>query len=250
MIKHLYGNNKIFILKSFKKIIEFSVRFFLSLFYNFKSYQKIIISTAIYAPWIEDKKFFNLFSKIKNLTILDEPRAYTLWYLSKSLRNTNGDILDIGCMKGGAGIIMSKANKNKNSKTYFIDTFGGFAFTSGGHIKDKTFIYDDITELKNNIESLRLKNYKIKKCRFPKSFTIKNKIKLCHLDINIYKDTLKAFIFVDKHLIKNGIIVFDDYGVFKVDEIIITIKKIVNMGYSKKYNIIYNYMGQCIMIKK
>ena len=105
MIKHLYGNNKIFVLKSFKKIIEFSIRFFLSLFYNFKSYQKIIISTAIYAPWIEDKKFFNLFSSLKDLTILDEARAYTLWYLSKSLKNTDGDILDIGCMKGGAGII-------------------------------------------------------------------------------------------------------------------------------------------------
>ena len=250
MIKHLYGNNKIFVLKSFKKIIEFSIRFFLSLFYNFKSYQKIIISTAIYAPWIEDKKFFNLFSSLKDLTILDEARAYTLWYLSKSLKNTDGDILDIGCMKGGAGIIMSKANKNKKSKTYFVDTFGGFAFTSGGHIKDKTFIYDNITELKNNIKFSRVKNYKIKKCRFPKSFIIKKKIKLCHLDINIFKDTLKAFVFVDKHLIRNGIIVFDDYGVFKVDEIVKTIKKIVSMNYSKKYNIIYNYMGQCIMIKK
>ncbi len=250
MIKHLYGNNKIFVLKSFKKIIEFSIRFFLSLFYNFKSYQKIIISTAIYAPWIEDKKFFNLFSSLKDLTILDEARAYTLWYLSKSLKNIDGDILDIGCMKGGAGIIMSKANKNKKSKTYFVDTFGGFAFTSGGHIKDKTFIYDNITELKNNIKFSRVKNYKIKKCRFPKSFIIKKKIKLCHLDINIFKDTLKAFVFVDKHLIRNGIIVFDDYGVFKVDEIVKTIKKIVSMNYSKKYNIIYNYMGQCIMIKK
>ena len=250
MIKHLYGNNKIFVLKTFKKFIEFSIRFFLSLFYKFKYYEKIIISTAIYAPWIEDKKFFNLFSSVKNLTILDEARAYTLWYLSKSLRNTDGDILDIGCMKGGAGIIMSKANNNKKSKTHFVDTFVGFAVTSGGHIKDKTFIYNNIKELKNNIKSAKVKNFNIKKCRFPKTFKTKNKIKLCHLDINIFKDTLKAFMFVDKHLIRNGIIVFDDYGVFKVSEILQTVKKIVSMNYSKKYNIIYNYMGQCIMIKK
>lgn len=250
MIKHLYGNNKIFVLKSFKKIIEFIIRFFLSFFYNFKYYQKIIISTAIYAPWIDDKNFFNLFSTVKNLTILDEARSYTLWYLSRSLKNVDGDILDIGCMKGGAGIIMSKANQYKKTKTYFIDTFEGFAVSSGGHIKDKTFIYDNINELKNNIKSLRIKNFEIKKCRFPKNFKIKKKIKLCHLDINIYKDTLNAFIFVDKHLAKNGIVVFDDYGVFKVDEILQTIKKIVKMKYANKYTIIYNYMGQCIMIKK
>ena len=45
-------------------------------------------------------------------------------------------------------------------------------------------------------------------------------------------------------------LIFDDYGVFKVGEILQTVKKIVGMNYSKKYNIIYNYMGQCIMIKK
>ena len=73
MIKHLYGNNKIFVLKSFKKIIEFIIKFFLGFFYNFKYYQKIIISTAIYAPWIDDKNFFNLFIFFKrsaNITIL------------------------------------------------------------------------------------------------------------------------------------------------------------------------------------
>lgn len=250
MTKHLYGNNKILILKSFKKTIEFVIRFFLSFFYKFKSYQKIIISTAVYAPWIRDKNFYNLFLKIKNLTILDEARSYTLWYLSRHLKDVNGDILDIGCMKGGAGIIMSKSNQNKKTKTYFIDTFEGFAISSGGHIKDQTFIYNKISELKNNIKLLKIKNFNIQKCRFPKNFYIKNKIKLCHLDINIYQDTLNAFIFVDKHLIKNGIIVFDDYGVFKVDEIIKTIKKIIKMKYLSKYNIIYNYMGQCIMIKK
>ena len=40
-------------------------------------------------------------------------------------------------MKGGAGILMTKANKNSQSKTLFIDTFDGFAKTSGEHKKIK-----------------------------------------------------------------------------------------------------------------
>ena len=249
MIKHVYGNNIIFLLKYFKKFVEFFIRLFLSTFYNFKNYEKIIISTAMYAPWIADNKFFKLFLKIQNLTLLDEARAYTLWYLSDSLKNINGDILDIGCMKGGAGIVMAKANNNMRSKTYFIDTFEGYAISSGNHIKEQTFVYKNLKELKFNINYFKIKNYEIKKCRFPKKIKLKKKIKMCHLDINIYKDTLKAFIFVDKHLIKNGVIVFDDYGVHKVDEIIQAVNKI-KKEFHTKYTIIYNYMGQCIMIKK
>ncbi len=250
MTNHVYGNRRIKILKSFKKIIEHFILFFLSLFYKFDKSQKIIISSAMYAPWKDDEIFSNLFFKLKNLTIIDEARAYTLWHLSKSLKNTKGDIFDIGCMKGGAGILMSKANKSKNTKTYFIDTFEGFAKSYGEHKKKETFVYNNTGELKINLKKFKIKNFKIAKTRFPRNFLIKGKIKLCHLDINVYEDTIKSFLFVDKHIVKNGIIIFDDYGIFKVDGILKAIKKIINNKYDQKYHIIYNYMGQCIMIKK
>ena len=250
MINHPFGNLNINILKNFKKFIEFLIRFFLSIFYNFNSNQKIIISSAMYAPWIADKKFFKLYYNLKNLTLIDEPRAYTLWHFSKSLKNIQGDILDIGCMKGGAGILMAKANKSSKSKTFFIDTFDGFAETSGAHKKNDTFVYKSTDELKKNLDEYRIKKFKIVKTRFPNNFKFRRKIKLCHLDVNVFEDTLRSFEAVDKNLIKNGVIVFDDYGIFKVDGIIRSIEKIKEKKYNKKYHIIYNYMGQCIMIKK
>ena len=250
MINHVYGNRKIKILKNFKKLIENLILFILSFFYKFNKSQKIIISSAMYAPWKDDRFFFNLFSELKELTIIDEARAYTLWYLSKSLKNIKGDIFDVGCMKGGAGILMSKANKNKTTKTYFIDTFDGFVKSYGEHKKKETFVYTKTNELKKNLNKFKIKNFRIIKTRFPKNFLIKGKIKLCHLDINVYEDTIKSFLFIDKHLVKNGVIVFDDYGIFKVDGILNAIKKILKKKYDQKYHVIYNYMGQCIMIKK
>ena len=204
----------------------------------------------MYAPWRADRTFFKLYSKLKNLTIVDEARAFTLWYISQSLKNISGDIFDIGCMKGGAGILMSKANRNPRSKTFFIDTFEGFIKSSGGHKKNKTFVYNKTDELKKNLLHYKIENFEINKLRFPKNFKFKRKIKLCHLDINVYEDTVKAFIAVDKYLIKKGVIIFDDYGIFKVDGILKSIKKIIKKDYNKKYHVIYNYMGQCIMIKK
>ena len=131
----------------------------------------------MYAPWKNDKHFFNLFSELKDLTIIDEARAYTLWYLSKSLRNIKGDIFDIGCMKGGAGILMSKANKNKDVKTYFIDTFDGFIKSYGEYKKKEVFLYNKIDELKQNLNKFKIENYEIVKTRFPKKFSTKKKNK-------------------------------------------------------------------------
>ena len=62
---------------------------------------------------------------IKNLTLLDTKRLYTLWYLYHDLKEINANILDIGCMQGGAGFLMSKVN-NKGF-TYLFDTFEGFS---------------------------------------------------------------------------------------------------------------------------
>tara|TARA_B100000780_G_scaffold267956_1_gene225489 strand:- start:316 stop:1068 length:753 start_codon:yes stop_codon:yes gene_type:complete len=250
MINHVYGNTKINILKNLKKFIALIILLFLSFFYRFNKNQKIIISSAMYAPWLADTAFFKLYSKLKFLTIVDEARAFTLWYMSQSLKNINGDIYDVGCMKGGAGILMSKANKNSQSKTYFIDTFEGYSKSSGEHKKNKTFVYNKTDELQKNLINYKIKNFKITKLRFPKNFKFKSKIKLCHLDINVYEDTVKAFVAIDKYLIKNGVIIFDDYGIFKVDGIIKSVNKILKKGYDKNYHVIYNYMGQCIMIKK
>ena len=39
-----------------------------------------------------------------------------------------------------------------------------------------------------------------------------DKIKLCHIDVNTYESTKEVFEYVDKRLVKGGVIVFDDYG--------------------------------------
>ena len=85
-------------------------------------------------------------------------------------------------------------------------------------------MYNNTGELKINLKNLRLRTLNSKN-KISRNFLIKGKIKLCHLDINVYEDTIKSFLFVDKHIVKNGIIIFDDYGIFKVDGILKAIKK-------------------------
>ena len=59
----------------------------------------------------------------------------------------------------------------------------------------------------------------------------------------------KIFNFVRNKIIKGGIIIFDDFGIWGVDGI----KKFIYMiekKYSEEYYFIKNYMGQCILIKR
>jgi len=250
MTKHPFGNFKIKILKESKNIISNLILFVLSLVLKInKKNNEIIISTAFYAPWKEDKEFKFFYKNIENLTLLDTKRLYTLWYFSKSLKDINASILDVGCMYGGAGFAMSKANKA--GSTYLFDTFEGFKTEEIYHKKEH-FVYKDIDEIKRNINKFSLKKTKVFKCYFPnnikKNLNLK-KIKLCHIDVNVYISTKKTFQYVEKRMIKGGVIIFDDYGIHGVESVKKFISKI-SKSHKNSFSFIYNFMGQCILIKK
>ena len=249
-IYHPVGNIKISFIKNCTKILSNLILIILSLILKIKrSTSEIIISTSFYAPWKENKKFSSIYEEIKDLTLLDTKRLYTLWYFSYDFKNINANILDVGCLQGGAGFLMSKANKK--GSTYLFDTFEGFLEEEKFH-KKKHFIYKNMEIVKNNIKKFKLKNTKVYKCKFPdglNSSIKKKKFKLCHLDVNTYKSTKKSFEFIKSRMIKGGTIVFDDYGIYGAD----SIKKFVNQiskKYKKDFSFIYNFMGQCILIKK
>tara|TARA_B100000902_G_scaffold75013_1_gene79899 strand:+ start:905 stop:1669 length:765 start_codon:yes stop_codon:yes gene_type:complete len=246
-LDHPHGNLKSFIFKLIKNIIQRTITIFTRIFANLENDDQILISSATHAPWLYDKKFFFFYKKIKHLTLLDEPRAYTLWQISRNLRNINASILDIGCLLGGSGFILSKVNKNGEVRMY--DSFQGFKKDDGLH-KKETFYFDDINFVKKKINELKLKKTFIEKTYFPKNLKKKiYKVKICHIDVNTYSDTMKSFSWIDKKIIKNGVIIFDDFGIWGVNGVkrfIYSLEK----SRSKDYIFIKNYFGQCILIKK
>lgn len=246
---HPLGNLKIKFIKSCSKLVSNIFLLILSLFFRInRNNSEVIISSAFFAPWKEDKKFKDFYPKILNTTILDTKRLYTLWFFSKSLQNVNADIVDLGCLKGGAGFVMSKANVK--GKVYLIDTFEGLIENDHHHSKNH-FVFKNIESVKTKVKNLKLKKTSVYKLKFPQGaekIIKKSKIKLCHLDVNTFSSTKKSFYFIKKRLIKNGVIVFDDYGIHSA----IGIKKFVDqlIKKDKDFTFVNNYMGQCILIKK
>ena len=249
-INHVHGNIKINIIKFFSILLSQILFTFFKIFYPGvkRKSNDILISRATYAPWKINKKYVN-FSKIsKELTLLDHPRLFTFYYLSKQVSNIDADVLDIGCMKGGVGIFVSKMNKK--GRTFLFDTFVGFLDKEKLH-RDQVFKYNGLNEVKRLINNLKLKNTFVYKKFFPNDidFLKIKKIKLCHIDVNTYQSTKKSYDFVKNKIIKNGFIIFDDYGIYGVERVTRLIEKIIKKD-AKKFNYFFNYFGQCILIKK
>jgi O-methyltransferase len=249
-INHPVGNVKILILKRFSIILNRILIFVISLFLKIKKDEsEIIISNAFYAPWKKDINFIKIYEKIKNYTLLDVRRLYTLWYLMNQLKNTNGNILDIGCLMGGAGFLISKINKK--GKIFLIDTFKGYIDQENFYSKN-SFVFEDVNFVKKKIRELKLNNVEVCKGIFPNNFEkkfAKTKFKFCHIDLNTFNSTKKSFYYLDKKIIKGGILIFDDFGMFGADGI----KKFIleNQKYlENKYKLIFNFQGQCILIKR
>ena len=248
-LKHPHGNIKIAFIKSIANLISKSIFLILKFFLNIDSKcNEIIISRATYAPWKVDPTFKKIYYKLKFLTLLDEKRFFTIYSILQQLKNINGDILDLGCMRGGVGMMMSKINKKGN--TYLIDTFSGFKEEEKYHKKDM-FVYTGITELQKNIKNFKLKKITILKQKFPNKEKLKNinNVKLCHIDVNTYKSTKNSYDYIKKKIIKGGFIVFDDYGIFGVEQVTKFVNEI-KLKDRKKFHFINNYMGQSILIKK
>jgi len=251
-IIHPHGNIKIGFTKRFADILSKSIFLIFKIFYpkiDTKT-NGIIISRATFQPWTKDKEYLSIYNKIKTLTILDHPRLYTLYNFSKQVCNKNSDILDIGCMKGGAGLTMSKASVN--GRIFLIDTFQSFLDKEKLH-NPKVFYYSNQKELKNNIKRMKLKRTYVFKDFFPKNSNLLRikSIKLCHIDVNTLNSTKKIFNFVENKIIKNGIIVFDDYGIHGTEKLTNYLNNLRNKkNISKKFHFITNFFGQCILIKK
>ena len=80
-INHVVGNNKIFFIKKSAKLLSYIVLLVLSLFLKInRKNSELIISTAFYAPWKDNKNFTSIYDKIKRLTLLDHARKHKKYF--------------------------------------------------------------------------------------------------------------------------------------------------------------------------
>lgn len=183
-------------------------------------YYENVLPSAGYAPWRSDIDFIETFSLVQSNTLVDKYRCYELWELVEQTAKLEGCIIEVGVWRGGTGALMAKRAKLQNidATVYLCDTFSGVvkagekdASYKGGEHSDTSV--DEVLSLTQ--DRLKLDNVELLSGIFPEDTArdIKeDKVRLCHIDVDVYKSSEDVMAWVWDRLVVGGMVVYDDYG--------------------------------------
>ena len=250
IIRTIFNNTGIYIGKRprFRGKANFSID---GLHYGFS------FPSANYAPWQGDAAFMQIYTQIKNNTLVDIYRCYELWQLVHKMHSLDpgAAILEVGVWRGGTAGIMSQqlANLKSNATIYLADTFSGVAkagandsFYSGGEHSDTSQqIVEDVLKNKS-----RYTHYKILKGIFPddtaQQVTATERFGLCHIDVDVYDSAKDILEWVWNKMGPGAVVVFDDYGFHSCTGVT---KLVEEYRYHSDRQVIHNLNGHAIMVK-
>lgn len=196
-------------------------------------------------PW-EDPEFIEILKIVQSYTVVDYIRLFFLWQSAKQTISLEGEVAEIGVYRGGTAYLLLQT---LNTSTYLFDTFEGMPSTNPQFDIHNEGDFNK-TSVEDVIEYLSIYKDMIYICKglFPKTATsVENiKFKFVHVDVDIYQSTKDCCEFFYPRMVKNGIIVFDDYGFNTCPGA----KKAVDDYFKdKEETIIYIPTGQALMIK-
>ena len=184
----------------------------------------------------KDLIFQDIYSKCEKHTMTTKGAMYELYkavqYVIKS--KINGDFVECGVWKGGSVMLIALTLielKETNRDIYLYDTFEGMSEPteadrplSNESVDAKTIMnkrkivkaISPLDEVKRNISST---NYPIERIHFVKGKVedtipgiIPREIALLRLDTDWYESSMHELIYLYPILIKNGVLILDDYG--------------------------------------
>jgi O-methyltransferase len=212
-------------------------------------FHETFVPNATYSPWRTDHEFIEIYSLVRERTLVDIYRCWQLWNLMKQVNHLKGDVLEVGVWKGGTAVIIGRA-AGGNGKAYFADTFEGVVKTGefDTFYKGGEHAYTEISEVERLLYANGVNNCNVLKGIFPDDFISNfhdSYFRFCHIDVDVYQSGLEIFNFIWPKLVVGGIIVFDDYGFLGCEGI----TRLVN-GLKIESGIVnYNLSGQAVIIK-
>jgi O-methyltransferase len=180
----------------------------------------VILAEATYSPWLSDQPFQEVYSAVRDNTLVGVQRCYELWHLVGQVKHLTGDIIEVGVWRGGTGALLAMRSQLEGlgATTYLCDTFRGVvkagprdnSYTGGEHSDVDRAGVDRL------IASLHLKDVEILAGVFPEEtahlIPADRRFRLCHVDVDVYRSARDVLDWVWPRLVVGGMVVFDDYG--------------------------------------
>lgn len=206
----------------------------------------VVEPVANYRPWDVDEEFREVYELVREHTMVDVYRLWTLWYLARQLAReapgsgdagepggtapspgAGGDVLEVGSWRGGSGTVIARAfgarpqaGEKASVPTIFLaDTFAGVVkagtrdtyYKGGEHANTSA---DTVQEL---LVRAGVPNVELLAGIFPEdrgSEIADRRFVLCHIDVDVYQSARDTFEWVWPRMVPGGVVVFDDYGFY------------------------------------
>ena len=219
-----------------------------------KADHSTLISVATYSPWQTDAAFRRVRQVVEDSTLLDEMRLYELWRLAGQVGGIEGDAIEVGSWRGGAGcLIASRIAEHAPDATVFLcDTFEGVVkagpddptYEGGEHA-------DASPEVVRGLATrLGLRNVEVLVGIFPDetgAAVADRTFRFVHMDLDVYRSSREAFAWLRPRLAVGSIIVFDDYG-FSLTE---GARKFVDeLEGDPDFVIVHNLNGHAVVVRR
>lgn len=214
-----------------------------------------VVTTAFVSPWKIDRDFAEVYSKVRNYTLVDIYRCYELWHLLQQVIRLGGDVLEVGVWRGGTGCILAAkaAMQNKNTKVFLCDTFKGVVKASDRDDVYKGGEHDDTSQdvVAGLVEKLGLTNVQLLAGVFPEEtahLVEADSFCFCHVDVDVFNSASDIVAWIRPYLLVGGVIVFDDYGFHSCKGITDFVDEFVKNN--NDFLLIQNLNGHAILIRQ
>ncbi len=214
-----------------------------------------VTTSADYCPWNKEKPFIQVFSAIREHTLVDMARCYELWKLvEQSAKLPCGCLIEVGVWRGGTGALIAMQAKRCGieEKVYLCDTFKGVvkagdmdnAYRGGEHADTDRRTVEALVR-----DRMGLENTEILEGIFPDETgrSLEDvRFRFCHIDVDVYLSAREAVEWIWGRMVPGGIVVYDDYGFRDCMGVTRWVEEHAAYGDSL---FIYNLNGHAIVIK-
>ncbi|THB62820.1 MAG: methyltransferase [Spirochaetaceae bacterium] len=213
---------------------------------------------ATYSPWLLDAEFQKSYELVKDNTLVDQYRCYSLWQLARQVCHLPGDILEVGVWRGGTGALLKQATGGAGKHLWLADTFQGVVkagpkddFYKGGEHADTS--RETVESLISKTEGLT--GVSILEGIFPDETAEALNDRcfcFCHIDVDVYQSAKDILEWVWPRLSSAGVVVFDDYGFLGCDGVTALGDELLVAAClaQQDYLLTYNLNGQAILVKR
>ncbi len=221
----------------------------------------IVEPVANYRPWDVDEQFQEVYGLVRDATMVDIYRLWTLWFIASQL--PDGDVLEVGSWRGGSGVVIARAlnagragDRSTDRDIFLADTFAGVVkasardtyYQGGEHANTSVELVRDL------LERAGVPQVQLLAGVFPddRAHEIEDRgFALCHIDVDVYQSAKETFEWVWPRMVRGGVVVFDDYGFYGCEGVTALVTELAGRqdGSDGRLTIVPSLSGQAIVTR-